>query len=417
MKQINVTFKNVRKKLEDWQKNNIGSQLLGQWGQRNSIGQIVSGVELSTQQETIPMFPQQERFMALNPDTFSPKEYPSLLWIGNIRFFEERRWVIGRNERFYVAFDVSQNVERQEWLLYMSLFLWLIASGWSFIFGRLFVRRSLRDLHILVKKLNHRSLDWTNPTLIASHLPANDEINSIATAITGLEHRVFAHYQNLRTFVSHVSHELKTPLMVMRSDIDLADRTKNYENAVPSLRTNILDMQHIIETLLTLSRLQAQENIETTPVSLYDIVNDTTIALQKKYNDKHITYTINTTTEKEIIIPANEHLIKILCGNLLDNAWKYSKNNEQIDIHLSNEQIIIKNPGKISEETIVQMREPFWQSDKNRSDGIGIWLSIVQNIARIHKRHISYKSIDDKVICTVDLQQAKIMKDQYNSKN
>ncbi len=360
----------------------------------------------------MPLLPQQERFMALNPDTFSPKEYPSLLWIGNIRFFEERRWIVGRNERFYVAFDVSQNVERQEWLLYMSLFLWLIASGWSFIFGRLFVRRSLRDLNTLVKKLNHRSLDWTNPTLIASHLPANDEINAIATAITWLENRVFAHYQNLRTFVSHVSHELKTPLMVMRSDIDLADRTKNYENAVPSLRTNILDMQHIIETLLTLSRLQAQDSIETTPISIYDTINDAAIALQKKYNDKHITYKIHTTpeTENSIIIPANEHLIKILCGNLLDNAWKYSKNDDKIDIHLSNEHIIIKNPGQISEETITQMREPFWQWDKNRTDGMGIGLSIVQNIARIHKRHISYKSIDGQVICTVDLLQPEALK-------
>ena len=56
------------------------------------------------------------------------------------------------------------------------------------------------------------------------------------------------------------------------------------------------------------------------------------------------------------------------------------------------------------------MREPFWQSDKNRTDGIGIGLSIVQNIARIHKRHISYKSIDGQVICTVDLLQPEALK-------
>ena len=87
--------------------------------------------------------------------------------------------------------------------------------------------------------------------------------------------------------------------MVMRSDIDLADRTKNYENTIPSLRTNIVDMQHIIETLLTLSRLQAQDNIETTPISIYDTINDAAIALQKKYNDKHITYKIHTTPETE----------------------------------------------------------------------------------------------------------------------
>ncbi len=345
-------------------------------------------------------FPHQDRFMTVQQEQFSPSEYKPLLGIDRVRFFDDRRWIIGRNERTFVILDVSQNVDRQIWLAYMSTLLWALVSLGSFFFGRLFVHKSLRDLRILINKLNHRKISDKNPSLTADHLPVDDEINAIATAITNLENRVVAHYENLRTFVWHVSHELKTPLMVMRSDIDLADRTKTYDGAVESLRTNIYNMQHMIDTLLTLSRLQAQENIETTPVWLEEILNHACQSLQKKYTDKDMEYTLNIDPLQNSI-PANEHLIRMLCINLLDNAWKYSKNNSQIDIEVVNDKLTITNPGHISQETISHMREPFWQNDKNRVDGIGVWLSIVENIARVHNWEINYDCIDNHVICTV----------------
>ncbi len=387
-KLIDITFKTVRKK----------------WGQNISI---VSGNTLQAQSnnnsqqepQNLPFFPaEQERFMALNPANFLPQEYPSLLWIQNIRYFEDRRWIIGRNDKFYIAFDVSQNVDRQEELFYTSLLMWILVSAWSFILGRLFVRRSLRDLTDLIKKLHHRAPDESQDSLIMSHLPQDDEINSIATAIMWLEKRVATHYESLRSFVWHVSHELKTPLMVMRSDIDLADRTKNYEHATHNIRNSITTMQNIIETLLTISRLQSQDTIETTNLSLNEIIHNTCTSLEKKHTDKNIHYSINGDTTH---IQWNEHLTHILFSNLLDNAWKYSKENDTITIDITAHACTITNPGTLSEKSLKHMREPFRQDDKNRTDGIGIWLTLAQNIARIHKRQIDYNNQDNTVICTI----------------
>ncbi len=387
-KLIDITFKTIRKKW--WQNIAIVS-----W---NTI-QTQGNNNHQQEQQNLPFFPsEQERFMALDPENFSPQDYPSLLWIQSIRFFEDRRWIIGRNDRFYIAFDVSQNVDRQEWLLYTSLLMWAIVSAGSFILGRLFVRRSLRDLTTLINKLHHRAPDESQDSLIMSHLPQNDEINSIATAIMWLEQRVANHYESLRSFVWHVSHELKTPLMVMRSDIDLADRTKNYEHATQNIRNSIWTMQNIIETLLTISRLQSQETIKTTELSTNNIVQNTCISLEKKYTDKNIHYIINGDTTH---IQWNEHLTQILFSNILDNAWKYSKENDTITIDITPHDCTITNPGNLSEKSLKHMREPFRQDDKNRTDGIGVWLTLVQNIARIHKRQIDYKNQDNTVVCTI----------------
>ena len=345
-------------------------------------------------------FINQERIIFLDPTTFSPEQYKTLLWLDRIRYFNERRWFIGWNSEFYVWLDVSQNVDRQIWLFYISLLLWGSVSVWSFFFGRLFVHRSLRDLRNLIQKLDQRSLTEENPPLVAPHLPEDDEINTIATSITNLEDRISAHYANLRTFVGHVSHELKTPLMVMRSDIDLADRTKNYESMSDDLRLHINTMQNTVDTLLTLSRLQARDSIDTTTLDWYEIIEQICENLQKKYAHKNISYSLTKSSNIEII-EANEYLFRILITNILDNAWKYSDNNAAITLNWDLTKLTVSNPWHIDEETIKNMWEPFWQADKNRIDGIGIWLSIVQNIVRIHKRHISYQNNNDSIICTI----------------
>jgi K+-sensing histidine kinase KdpD len=81
-------------------------------------------------------------------------------------------------------------------------------------------------------------------------------------------------------------------------------------------------MQSIIDTLLTLTRLQSQENIIKSPTHINNIIQETLDIIQKKYPQNSLSTDFTDNLENDSI-PANEPLCRILLTNILDNAWKY----------------------------------------------------------------------------------------------
>ncbi len=345
----------------------------------------------------------QERVMAFPEIAFRPEDLATFWWIKRLRLFDDRRWIVWKSSNYYVLFDVSQNINRQLWLLSISAISWSWVVILSFIFGRFFVRKSLRDLRTLGKKI--RSSDITRPNwkLMFDHLPENDEINSIAKAIENLESRISWYYTNLRQFVWNVSHELKTPLMVISSELDITQRTKQYDEWMKNMKWTVHDMQAMIDALLTLTRLQWQDTIDQKEINFFTLANEAVENLEKKYKNKSMQIHFSSVSKKYGDGVWNEQLVKILLHNIIDNAWKYAPEHTRIQIDISNDKIEIENTWHISQDIIDNMRTPFWQADKNRWDWVGIWLSLVQEIIRLHKWEIWYSSFDNKVICTINL--------------
>lgn len=379
----------------------INSVFLYWWirSETQNVAQFVVLKNLQPRNPFTDSLQRQERVMAFDERSFRPNDFPTFWWINRIRVFDWRRWLVSKSNKYYVLFDVSQNINRQLGLFSASTISWLLVLFSSFIFGRLFVQRSLRDLHTLSKKLRKRDVSQANWWLVFHHLPEHDEINSIAKAVENLENRIQWYYANLRQFVGNVSHELKTPLMVMRSEIDISNRTKKYDELSHAISNSVQDMQATVDTLLTLTRLQSQDTIEKHTIQLSNIISDTVSWLHKKYTNKEMY--LRVLWDSNDTIEGNEQLIKILLTNIIDNAWKYGEEKSNIYINFNQNNIVITNVWLISQEIIDNMRTPFWQADKNRQDWVGIWLSLVKEIIRLHDWEIAYTSDNNIVTCTI----------------
>lgn len=306
--------------------------------------------------------------------------------------------MVGINNNEYIWLDVTQNIARQRGLIIMSGILRLIVSGWSYVLGTMFVRRSLRDLLVLKKKLDRRNVESPEWSLYADHLPVDDEINRIAHAITKLENRVQSHYSQLRDFVWHVSHELKTPLMEIRSDLDLINRTQAYEKLPSKVSNHISHMQRIIDTMFLLTRLDEKTPITTETVSIQSLLQKVIDSQQKTHNNRN---TFTTQYNNDIVIQWHPELAQTFLNNILDNACKYSPPQTPIIINISGNTLTITNTGDLTEKTLQNMREPFRQADKNRVDGLGIGLALVKQIATIHEWEIVYKQLAGSVIAEI----------------
>ena len=213
--------------------------------------------------------------------------------------------------------------------------------------------------------------------------------------------------ENIRSeFVANVSHELKTPITSIKGYVEtLLDGALNDEENAERFLTTILKqtdrLNAIIEDLLSLSRIEKENKhdaIELTLQPLTPIILSSVDCCRQKANEKNISIVTNTTST--ITINANTQLLEQAIINLIDNAIKYSGENEEIHVDWREENhcviIEVKDQGVgIAEEHIPRLFERFYRIDKARSrklGGTGLGLSIVKHIANAHKGSISVES-------------------------
>lgn len=194
-----------------------------------------------------------------------------------------------------------------------------------------------------------------------------------------------------KDFVSNASHELRTPLAALKSQIEVALRSKSMstKEAKEILKSNLEDVNNMVSLsnyLLKLNKFQLENNkLDFKKVELSKIIN-------KVVKDKKIKLDLDKS-----IVKVNEDSIYELISILVDNAVKYGENKEVI-VTLKNKVLKIKDNGiGISEADLPHIFDRFYRGDKARShDGYGLGLSIAKQIADIHSVKIRVESKLDK---------------------
>ena len=189
-------------------------------------------------------------------------------------------------------------------------------------------------------------------------------------------------------FVNNASHELKTPIFVIKGYIDmLNDWGKNDKEVLDEglivLKKEIQNMQELTEKLLFLAKsknLIAEKN----NINLDNILKEVIDNLSFAYPKQKINY-----ISSEIFIDSDIALLKLLFKNLIENAIKYGKDNP-INIELKKEKkvkVIIEDFGVgISEKALPHIFERFYREDEARNREIksyGLGLSIVKEIINL----------------------------------
>ena len=207
-------------------------------------------------------------------------------------------------------------------------------------------------------------------------------------------------------FVANVSHELKTPLTVVKGAVEtlLNGALNNHEDAehfvrVISKHTNRL--HSLISDILNLSDIEQKLKKK---YILFEKCNANTLIedLLGTYNERIENSGLMLTVEckENVILFVNKHLIELAVSNLIDNAIKYNKKGGliRIKIEKSENQISIgvKDSGiGIEQKNISRLFERFYRVDKIKSrniGGTGLGLSIVKQIVKAHKGVITVKS-------------------------
>ena len=233
----------------------------------------------------------------------------------------------------------------------------------------------------------------------------DDEIKDLVDSFNLMIKRLKDGVQLLEQFNSDVSHELKTPLTVIKGEIELTlNKQRDEQYYIKTLETidgEAEQIQSIVDNLLLLTKY-TKENIKQT----FDDVSVDSLLLVviEKFNTqlKEKNIKVNIKIFESIEILANKILITSLFSNLIDNAIKYSLENTSINISLYKKEkmhFIIEDEGiGIPKEDLEKVQNRFFRVDESRNKkikGFGLGLSIVANSISLHNGMIKISSEKD----------------------
>lgn len=201
--------------------------------------------------------------------------------------------------------------------------------------------------------------------------------------------------RELEAYSHNVAHELRTPLSIMRTNLELL-RIKPENRFIESTDEEITGMEHIINSLLFLAKPDTSE--------LNDELNIThkTSEIIEKYNSENII--IFSHDKKNILKKCNEELYNRILCNLIENAIKY-KSKWEIEIKLSKNSIIISNSISLNLSEIEQknLTKAFYQWDQSRNSmGYGLGLALVTKIVEILGWKMNIESKNEQFIVKID---------------
>ncbi len=234
------------------------------------------------------------------------------------------------------------------------------------------------------------------------------EIDELADTLNYLRSEVSKTDQYRRDLMANVSHDLKTPLTMIKAyaemvrDITYKDKDKREENL-----NVIIDETDRLNTLvgdiLTLSKLQA--NSDTLEIENFDLVKEIN-SIIKRYDYLKETegYNIEIDLPNEVLISADRNKINQVIYNLVNNALNYTGEDKTVKIRIKDEKrnyiIEIIDSGKgIDKKDIEYIWDKYYKNDKNHKRnvvGTGLGLSIVKQILESHEFIYGVKSIKNK---------------------
>lgn len=211
-------------------------------------------------------------------------------------------------------------------------------------------------------------------------------------------------YKKQNAFITDASHELKTPLAIIKTSADVLEMKNGECKWTGNIHKQVNRLNELIGNLISLTKLDESDELEKFEFSFSDILSESVTDV-KDYA-LSLNKNIIANIEKGISFKGNEELIRKVIYILLDNSIKYAKENSDINVNLlrQNRRIVFTIENEADNLEIKNYNvlfERFYRSDSSRNSktgGYGIGLSIAQSIVLKHRGRISADSFDGKKI-------------------
>ena len=235
---------------------------------------------------------------------------------------------------------------------------------------------------------------------------------SLNTMLDSLEDSVSSRNKTLgqmRRFVADASHELRTPLVSVRGYAELyrkgaLKKKSEVQEAMLRIESEAIRMSSLVESLLTLARLDENQQLDAKKVNMIELVQS--VIKSSSATDKKLNFSVLTLSgaklakDEKIYAEINESQIRQVLVNLIENAKRFSSPKSSIEIGVgqkTEDEVVIEviDHGEgIPKQLRDKIFERFYRADNSRNretGGTGLGLAIVKEIVVLHKGRIEVR--------------------------
>lgn len=299
----------------------------------------------------------------------------------------------------------------------------LLSSLSAFISSRVIVA-PIAKISEISKRMTSLDMTWK------CDIESNDEIGVLASSLntmasrlqetmeelTNLNHQLTDDVEKFklleeqrRNFFAAVSHELKTPLTILKGQIENMilgyGDYRNHEKYLPEALKATEDIEHLVKEIIAISKMESMDLEDTLQeVGLKQTINDTIQIILPLAQEKEIQ--IHQDIRTDMVLTVNPNLWHKALSNIIGNAVRHSPCSENVFITLQSFEngnaLVIENTGaSIPEAALPHMFTPFYRADKSRNKatgGSGLGLYIVKTILDLHGMAYLIKNTEQSVV-------------------
>ncbi|MDY3118287.1 MAG: HAMP domain-containing sensor histidine kinase [Peptoniphilus sp.] len=252
----------------------------------------------------------------------------------------------------------------------------------------LLIRRTLNPLAVLTKKVSAIDMDTMAETDGVVLEEGAYEIVALSEAFQKTLDKFYDSYERERLFSVNVAHELRTPLAVLRTRVDVFKKKRGAMDGelsafVESIEKNIRRLSDLVEEILFLG---CDVPCARRAVSVKDLAQELLLDLEEKAEEKGVSLCIRG---DDALVQTDDALLERAMYNLLDNGIKYNRPGGRCEILIEEREnrvaISVADTGiGMNEEAKARALDLFYRADpsRNHDGGYGVGLALVKEIAR-----------------------------------
>lgn len=344
---------------------------------------------------------------------FKPQAFEDVKSAGECRFAHGKFNALGilyankAGETYIViAESIFDEVHVQN-LAQIMIVVFVISITLIAIGGWFFSRQALSPVSEIMNQV-----DALLPTDMSHRLEASnqhDELSRLVITFNKLLDRIQHAFRNQRLFLSNISHELKNPLNVIVSQVEVTldkERSKeDYQSTLHSVLSDVKELNEVAEKLMQLARINADDStIQFHSLRIDELIWQSKASLLKNHPQYTIHFEVLNLPEDEkyLSVLGNEQLLRTALVNLMDNGCKFSPDRKvKVSLSFTGQgqsmiEIADNGPG-IPENELPRVFDPFYRSPRTAAvKGSGIGLSLVHSIIKLHHMECTVKSVQGK---------------------
>jgi signal transduction histidine kinase len=223
------------------------------------------------------------------------------------------------------------------------------------------------------------------------------EFTALNKSLNSMMHKMISDYSTQKKFTENASHEIQTPLAVIKSKVDLLIQSENLKTNEVELIIAIDDacskLTRLNQSLLLLTKIENRQFKTTEKVSSEKMIDSSLLLFEDYIQENGIQVIKNI--ESDFWVNMNPDLCLVLFNNLIQNAIRHNVEKGTIIILITSNRIAIENTGKPEALNIALIFKRF-QKNSNSHASIGLGLAIANEIAEVSGLIFKYKFENSK---------------------